>query len=169
MKLRLKDLKSGITNQIFEFDKEALPHRGISFSSNKIKCNISSKRIHKSFNLSGKLYTKTSYECVRCLSKQSFAHVISIDVNIVHHNYKNLFKAAKEKELITFLENQEYIDLADVFADIIALAQPMKPLCVTDCRGLCSLCGQNKNNSICCCSIPEKQTVWDELKKINIK
>ena len=169
MKLHLKDLKSGITNQIYEFDKEALPHKGISFSSSKIKCNLSSKKRHKSFNLSGKLYAKTSYECVRCLSNQSFAHVLSVDVNIVHHNYKNLFEAAEEKELITFLENQEYIDLADVFTDIIALAQPMKHLCVTDCKGLCSLCGQNRNNSICSCSIPEQQSVWDELKKINIK
>jgi uncharacterized metal-binding protein YceD (DUF177 family) len=169
MKLHLKDLKSGITNQIFGFDKETLPHKGISFSSNKIKCNISSKKRHKSFNLSGKLYAETSYECVRCLSKQSFAHVLPINVNIVQHNYKNLFEASEEKELITFLENQEYIDLADVFTDIIALAQPMKPLCVTDCKGLCSLCGQNRNNSICSCSFPEQQTVWDELKKINIK
>ena len=169
MKLHLKDLKSGITNQIYEFDKEALPHKGISFSNSKIKCNLSSKKRHKSFNLSGKLYAKTSYECVRCLSKQSFAHVLSVDVNIVHHNYKNLFEAAEEKELITFLENQEYIDLADVFTDIIALAQPMKHLCVTDCKGLCSLCGQNRNNSICSCSIPKQHSVWDELKKINIK
>lgn len=169
MKLHLKDLKSGITNQIYEFDKEALPHKGISFSNSKIKCNLSSKKRHKSFNLSGKLYAKTSYECVRCLSKQSFAHVLSVDVNIVHHNYKNLFEAAEEKEFITFLENQEYIDLADVFTDIIALAQPMKHLCVTDCKGLCSLCGQNRNNSICSCSIPKQHSVWDELKKINIK
>jgi len=169
MKLHLKDLKSGISNQKFEFDKEILPNKGISFSSDKIKCNISSKKRHKSFNLSGKLYAKTYYECVRCLSNHSFNHVLTIDVNIAHHHYKNLFEGAEEKELITFLENQEYIDLADVFTDIIALAQPMKPLCVTDCKGLCFLCGQNRNNSICSCSFPEQQTIWDELKKINIK
>lgn len=169
MKLHLKDLKSGISDKKFEFDKEDLPNKGINFSNDKIKCNISSKKRHKSFNLYGKLYAKTSYECVRCLSNQPFNHILSIDVNIVHHNYKNLFVGAEEKELITFLENQEYIDLADVFTDIIALAQPMKPLCVSDCKGLCSMCGQNKNSSICSCSFIEQQTIWDELKKINIK
>lgn len=168
MKLHLKDLKSGFTNQIFKFDTDTLPNKGISFLSDKIKCEITSKRRHKSFNLYGNIYAKTSYECVRCLNNQSFMHVLPFDVNIVNHNFKNHF-VSEEKEFITFLENQEYIELADVFTDVIALAQPMKPLCVADCKGLCSLCGQNKNNSICGCSVPEQQTVWDELKKINIK
>ena len=36
-------------------------------------------------------------------------------------------------------------------ADSPSLALPMKPLCREDCRGLCRVCGANRNTAPCTC------------------
>lgn len=49
----------------------------------------------------------------------------------------------------------DVIDLADVIREQFYLALPMKPLCREDCRGLCPVCGVNRNVELCSC-----QTEW---------
>ena len=46
------------------------------------------------------------------------------------------------------------IDLSTLVASETALALPMKPLCREDCRGLCPVCGGNRNLVACAC--PER-------------
>ena len=41
--------------------------------------------------------------------------------------------------------------LADVLAEQVNLALPMKVICSSDCRGLCPHCGANLNNEECRC------------------
>ncbi len=43
------------------------------------------------------------------------------------------------------------IDLAALMQEQFYLALPMKPLCRSDCRGLCAICGQNLNQGTCEC------------------
>jgi uncharacterized protein len=41
--------------------------------------------------------------------------------------------------------------LADVLAEQVLLAVPMKAICRSDCRGLCAACGANLNHEECRC------------------
>lgn len=43
------------------------------------------------------------------------------------------------------------IDLGEVMREQFFLALPMKPLCRQDCRGLCPVCGVNRNREQCDC------------------
>ncbi len=43
----------------------------------------------------------------------------------------------------------DVVDITDDVRQEIILAYPMIPLCRPDCKGLCSLCGQNLNVSPC--------------------
>lgn len=43
------------------------------------------------------------------------------------------------------------LDFEPVLRDILALAWPMQPLCNESCRGLCSICGTNRNVASCSC------------------
>ena len=47
------------------------------------------------------------------------------------------------------------IDLGEVAAEQVFLNLPTHPLCSTDCRGLCPVCGGNRNRVACACSDPE--------------
>jgi len=45
----------------------------------------------------------------------------------------------------------EKIDLGEVVREQLYLALPMKPLCREDCKGLCPVCGVNRNRETCTC------------------
>ena len=64
------------------------------------------------------------------------------------------FKAEFKKNLRLnyFVINSEpIIDLNPDIRDEIILGYPMRPLCRSDCRGLCLKCGQNLNEGKCNC------------------
>ena len=73
----------------------------------------------------------------------------------------------KTKDTIYFPSDQEHIDLSELIADIISLAEPIKPICSVDCLGLCTYCGNNLNKSSCDCKSEKDNSHWDILKKIN--
>ena len=47
--------------------------------------------------------------------------------------------------------HDESIDLGEVVREQLYLALPMKPLCAEDCKGLCPVCGANRNRETCAC------------------
>ncbi len=51
----------------------------------------------------------------------------------------------------------EAIDLGDVIREQLYLALPMKPLCQESCKGLCRVCGANRNRETCQC-----QHQWED-------
>jgi uncharacterized protein len=46
----------------------------------------------------------------------------------------------------------ETIDLRDEIAQQIVMTLPVKPLCDSACKGLCSRCGANLNRRPCTCT-----------------
>lgn len=76
---------------------------------------------------------------------------------------------AEERELGTDdLETDVYtndqIDLGALVETETNLALPMKPLCREDCRGLCPVCGGNRNLAACDCPEPPSDPRWAPLK-----
>ena len=119
------------------------------------------------YEVSGELIAKNQFECVRCLDKIPCDHVLPISITLINDKY---IKSITEKnDRITFSEKQEHIQLGDFFIDIIALEKPMQPLCSIDCKGLCLICGSNRNHKFCSCTTPKQNNAWDELKKLNTK
>jgi uncharacterized protein len=56
------------------------------------------------------------------------------------------------------------IDLGALVETETSLALPMKPLCRADCRGLCPVCGINRNSSTCACETSTPDPRWAALK-----
>ena len=68
--------------------------------------------------------------CARCL--EEFDSMVSVDV--------------------VFSYTVRPTDIVDITEDVrqeVILAYPMIPLCQPDCKGLCSVCGQNLNTTSC--------------------
>jgi uncharacterized protein len=55
-------------------------------------------------------------------------------------------------------ERSRTIDLDQDIKEEIILDYPIKPLCNSDCKGLCPKCGKNLNEGGCSCAITEKKT-----------
>ena len=81
-------------------------------------------------------------------------------------SYSNPHTEVKDENLILLSPTANEIDLTEFVHDTLLLAVPMKILCREDCRGLCPVCGVNRNQTDCQCSIAEPDTHWESLKKL---
>jgi uncharacterized protein len=80
-------------------------------------------------------------ECSRCLNK--FTVPLSGRYEFVY--------SAREKNVV---------DLTEDIRQEIMLNYPLKPLCKSDCKGLCPVCGKNLNEGECGCDRNLKN--WDK-------
>ncbi len=55
------------------------------------------------------------------------------------------------------------LDVADLVAQLVCSAVPFGLLCTPNCKGLCQVCGENKNQGACAC-VPENGDERGELK-----
>jgi uncharacterized protein len=61
-------------------------------------------------------------------------------------------EAPEDEDVLGLAEyRDEKIDLGEVVREQLYLALPMKPLCREDCKGLCPVCGANRNRETCTC------------------
>ncbi|MFA6435160.1 MAG: DUF177 domain-containing protein [Elusimicrobiales bacterium] len=74
-------------------------------------------------------------------------------------------------------DSVESIDVCGPLTESVAVMTPLKPLCAADCKGLCQVCGGNRNHKICAC-VPEcgpgsgtggKESPFRALKDLNKK
>ncbi|GJM45037.1 MAG: hypothetical protein DHS20C21_18790 [Gemmatimonadota bacterium] len=59
------------------------------------------------------------------------------------------------------------LDLAVAFRAAVILDEPIKNLCRDECRGLCPVCGVNRNESKCDCDSSRRDPRWDALKDLS--
>jgi uncharacterized protein len=58
------------------------------------------------------------------------------------------------------------IELIDVLREYILLALPMQRVCSPDCKGICPVCGQSRNQKECVCHTDAVDDRWESLKKL---
>ncbi len=119
--------------------------------------------------LSGRILSEASLECSRCLKNVLLPLDINFDVEYVP------FAAAGEEEEEHELTSEELdagfyrdgeINIDDIVREQVLLTVPMKPLCRTDCKGICSGCGTNLNVRSCECGAEEIDPRLAPLEKL---
>jgi uncharacterized protein len=58
------------------------------------------------------------------------------------------------------------LELNDVLREFVLLALPMQKLCNENCKGICPVCGQNRNQNECRCRIEAGDNRWAALKEL---
>jgi uncharacterized protein len=60
------------------------------------------------------------------------------------------------------------IDLNEMLRQEIILHFPPNPLCSSRCKGLCQVCGKDKNKKLCTCTVDDGKVYkpFKDLKKI---
>lgn len=81
-------------------------------------------------------------ECVRCLDE--FFLPVKIEFEELYQ-----FPSRYREETDLILPEDGYIDLRPLYREYLILAMPIRSLCQPDCKGLCSICGTNLNDTIC--------------------
>ena len=133
------------------------------------------------FRLRGRMSCRIELACVRCLEPFPLDLAEELDLLYLPQS-SNEAPAAEESEADALTElsgrglereelavsfyRDERIDPSQMIVEQIVLALPMKPLCKPDCRGLCALCGANRNLLSCDCGPEDTDPRWAPLKTL---
>lgn len=111
--------------------------------------------------VSAALKTEMSAVCSRCLKQFVQPLNATIDEEFFkqngteqNHNYTNESLAIDENNVL---------DLTETIRQYFSLSSPMKPLCRSECRGICSICGSNLNEDTCRCVHTQMDLRWEDL------
>jgi uncharacterized protein len=56
--------------------------------------------------------------------------------------------------------------LNEVLREVVLLALPMQLVCSEECKGMCAVCGQNRNERECRCQQEAVDDRWSKLKSL---
>jgi uncharacterized protein len=96
--------------------------------------------------------------CARCLTE------VTGDVRC---DLSELFEARPLEGETYPLEGDE-IDLEPAVRDAVLLDVPVAPHCREDCRGLCAVCGADRNTTDCDCDTEPSDPRWDALRELRL-
>ncbi len=114
----------------------------------------------------GHLSVRMESECDRCLEAASFP--IDLDFDLFYEPAA-ASPEAEEREIdageseIGFYEG-EGLELEEVLREQVLLALPMQRVCREECRGICPVCGRNRNANACECEVKPADDRWAALR-----
>lgn len=105
------------------------------------------------WRISGSVRTVLSLACSRCLERYEMPGNLTVDLLYLPASANRGGEESEiaEEDLSIAFYRDNQIDLLQMVHEQCQLALPMKPLCRDECRGLCPLCGTNRNERSCGC------------------
>jgi len=116
----------------------------------------------------GHLEVQMEVECDRCLEVAGYPVTVDFDL---YYEPVAAGPAVDEIALepadsdVDFYEG-DGLELEDVLREQILLALPMQALCSEDCKGICPVCGQNRNHVTCGCRTKAPDDRWAALRDL---
>ena len=106
------------------------------------------------FRVAGHAKTRLEMACSRCLEPFEVPVDAAFDLRYVHQaeNTGDPEQEIADEDLATAYYREGLLDVGELLREQFQLAIPMKPLCSSDCRGLCPTCGANHNRGDCDCA-----------------
>ncbi len=118
--------------------------------------------------LVGRVATTLECDCGRCLEPFTVPVDASFDLMFlpVETYVGALAGEVQEDDLGVTYYRDETIDLGGLMREQFFLTVPMKPLCRSDCQGLCPVCGVNRNRETCACRAEWVDPRLEPLRKL---
>ena len=123
-------------------------------------------RTDKSVWVTALLNTQVESDCGRCLDPYVQSVEITVDEEAIPRRdpvkgVRFLDNLDPEENLV--IDEDNILDLTETARQYISLGLPMRPLCNTDCAGLCVTCGVNRNDESCACDRVQRDSRWGTL------
>lgn len=121
-----------------------------------LEVNVKLKRTgEEQIDVTGTLQGEMTLICSRCLKR--FPKTVEVEIDEIYAN-----QGDHEDSDFWPIEQGE-LDLTPMLRENLVLAIPFAPICAEDCKGLCSVCGNNRNIEPCSC---EDQKIDPRFEKL---
>jgi uncharacterized protein len=132
----------------------------------RLSCEVARSEFRTA--VSGRIAAGFEIDCTRCLERVAVPLKFDFDVEFVDAEY---FGTSGEheidpKDLTADALPSERLDLNDLVREQILLNLPEQVFCRDDCRGLCEICGTNRNLKDCICNETEVDPSWSAFKDL---
>lgn len=97
----------------------------------------------------GELKIQLNLLCSRCLT--AYTQELTVPFDELFTNSKSYADERNDDDEEIHIVTEPAVDLAPYIEENIQLAVPFVPLCKEDCKGLCPVCGNNRNQQECGC------------------
>jgi uncharacterized protein len=116
----------------------------------------------------GHLATEMEIACDRCLEPANFP--IDADFDLIYRpeaaSPEGDEVAIGGKEVEIGFYRDPGLELADVVREQVLLLLPMQRVCSENCKGICPVCGQNRNLAACSCRQELSDDRWSGLRNL---
>src|SRR5579863_9591768 len=119
--------------------------------------------------IKGRLSVNMEAECDRCLGRAQFPLDSAFDLF-----YRPSDALAVNEEVAIDEGEAEMgfyagpgMELEDVLREQILLSLPMQRVCSVECKGICPVCGKDRNETFCDCRVEPANDRWNALREIS--
>ena len=118
----------------------------------------------------GRISVEMTAVCDRCLGRARFP--LSQDFDLFYRPMATIAYEAEEvidegESEIGFYEGGG-MELEDILREQILLALPMQRVCSEACKGICPVCGKNRNESACDCENEKIDDRWAAFRNLEL-
>ena len=124
-------------------------------------------RTDRDYRVRGSLTGILESVCDRCLVRFDREVATDTDVLATASALPGRESAEDREELddrVVLPPGSTLLDLSGSFREATLLAIPIKNVCRDDCRGICPVCGLNRNEESCTCDTSGSDPRWDALR-----
>lgn len=126
------------------------------------------------FLLSGRVTGRVSLECEGCRGVFELPLAERVFLTVDPNPERALYRDPTQKGEVWVLDHSdEQVEAPDGVFDLIGaledewiLELPLSPRCREGCRGICPVCGANRNEAECGCPRPRPESPFDVLAQL---
>ena len=126
------------------FSLDEGPQRLDDIDAEFLRGTLQFTRIQDGILVEGEVETRLRAECVRCLEPFYLDATLEIEEIIG-------VGGGRRPDITYRITDEGWFNVIPLLREQAWVVVPLKPLCRSDCRGLCPLCGVNRNVEQCNC------------------
>ena len=147
----------------FEFFSTELVEENAVFME-PVHAQVKVKKFGEEIFITGTLTTLLSFVCSRCLSPYEFKVDSEFDLVYLPEELEITKDQLEEDDINQLFFYSNKLDLKEVILEQLNLTFPLRPLCSSDCRGICPICGKIINEGHCSCVSDDADPRLEQFK-----
>lgn len=125
---------------------------------------VSVRMVGDEILVQGEVSARLSFVCSRCLTPFEFPVASRFDLVYLPEDIDALSEELSDEKIDQMFYSGRQLDLRAVVLEQLNLTFPAKPLCASDCEGICAVCGELIRDAKCSCLVKEPDSQWNKIK-----